>query len=377
MNVLAPGANAPLASAQCQWNLVCGRANSFGESLAVALLPVNDKRQPQGQPVLLHNELPWLAWSGDPDKVACAMDLRKLPAGSDRALLVVYVYAAQRPLAEFKSLCLIVDDALEHRLNLDEHGESAIILGEFYRRQDAWKFRALAEGSAYGLAALGRRLGVTIDDAHPTRRTDTPAPRGESATGTAFAVGPQHVLTCAHVIEGMRTLQIASFEGKHSVEVVLADRRNDLALLRVLGAQPLQFVAFRDGVSCELGESVVALGFPMAGFAGGGVQVTQGGISGLFGLRDDASLLQFTAAIQPGSSGSPLFDDTGAVVGMVTSSVPDAQNMNFAVKSALALAFLDACRLSVNRERPRKTLTTTEIVREMQPALWRVEASNS
>ncbi|MDO6806723.1 serine protease, partial [Wenyingzhuangia sp. 1_MG-2023] len=78
---------------------------------------------------------------------------------------------------------------------------------------------------------------------------------------------------------------------------------------------------FRDDVRCHLGETVVALGFPLAGFAGGDVHVTQGGISALFGVHNDASILQFTAPIQPGSSGSPLFDSNGAVVGMVTSSI--------------------------------------------------------
>ncbi|MFH7376093.1 serine protease, partial [Pseudomonas syringae pv. tagetis] len=80
-------------------------------------------------------------------------------------------------------------------------------------------------------------------------------------------------------------------------------------------------------------------GYPLASICGGGLQVTQGGISGLFGLHNDASLFQFTARIQPGSSGSPLFDNGGAVIGMVTSTGPDGQNMNCAVKSALLMSF--------------------------------------
>jgi S1-C subfamily serine protease len=178
------------------------------------------------------------------------------------------------------------------------------------------------------------------------------------------------------VIEGLNHLSIASFEGRFQAEAVVVDRTNDLALLRVSGAPPLSPVTFRDGIGCELGESVVTLGFPLAGLAGGGVQVSQGVVSGLFGLRDDASLMQFTAPIQPGSSGSPVFDPYGLVGGLVTSSMADAQNMNFAVKAALVLAFLEAARVPAQRGRSERALSTPELVRAAQSGLWRIDASH-
>ncbi|MNN76413.1 putative serine protease HhoB precursor [compost metagenome] len=112
----------------------------------------------------------------------------------------------------------------------------------------------------------------------------------------------------------------------------------------------------------------------MSGFAGGGAHVTQGGVSALFGLRNDARLLQFTAAIQPGSSGSPLFDSRGSVVGMVTSTVPDAQNMNFAVKSHLLGAFLEACHIPISLNESNTAQTPADITRVVQPSLWKIEA---
>ena len=99
-------------------------------------------------------------------------------------------------------------------------------------------------------------------------------------------------------------------------------------------------------------------------------------VSGLFGLRDDASLMQFTAPIQPGSSGSPVFDPQGLVSGLVTSSMADAQNMNFAVKSALLLAFLEAARVPAQRGRSERSLSTPELVRAAQAGLWRIDASH-
>ncbi|MFO6370735.1 trypsin-like peptidase domain-containing protein, partial [Pseudomonas aeruginosa] len=93
-------------------------------------------------------------------------------------------------------------------------------------------------GSVYGLAALGRRIGLKIDDAHPHRRSSSSEQSrpASGATGTGFAVTSTHILTCAHVIEDMKEIHIASFEGRHRAEAVVVDQRNDLALLRVQGA---------------------------------------------------------------------------------------------------------------------------------------------
>ncbi|KOY03741.1 trypsin-like peptidase domain-containing protein [Pseudomonas nunensis] len=378
MKALTPGANAAISGVKCAWTLNCSHSSAFGEYAAVALLPVTEKRLPTGDPALFQITQQWMEWSGTPSSIGCSLDLSRLPGGSERLLLVVYTFSAAGPVSELKDLRLQVDNQVELFLDLSSNGESAIVIGEFYSRNDQWKFRALAEGSAYGLAAMGRRMGITIDDAHPTRRPysgGSPSSR-TSATGTGFAVSPGQVMTCAHVIEGMQELHISSFAGRYRAEVVVVDERNDMALLRIQDCPPLSPVVFKDGAGCALGESVIALGFPMAGLAGGGVHVTQGGVSGLFGLHNDSSLLQFTAAIQPGSSGSPLFDSSGAVIGMVTSSLPDAQNMNFAVKAGLLLGFLDACHVSPPKSPTGRIFSTAEMAREAQSSLWRIEARN-
>lgn len=378
MKALTPGANAAISGVKCAWTLECSHSTAFGEYAAVALLPVTEKRLPTGDPALFQVTQQWMEWSGTASSIGCSLDLSRLPGGSERLLLVVYTFSAAGPVSELKDLRLQVDNQVELSLDLKANGESAIVIGEFYSRNDQWKFRALAEGSAYGLAAMGRRMGITIDDAHPTRRPysgDLPRNRG-SSTGTGFAVSPGHVMTCAHVIDEMQELHISSFAGRYRAEVVVVDQRNDMALLRIQECPPLSPVVFKDGAGCALGESVIALGFPMAGLAGGGVHVTQGGVSGLFGLHNDSSLLQFTAAIQPGSSGSPLFDSSGAVIGMVTSSLPDAQNMNFAVKAGLLLAFLDACHVAPPKSPTGRIFSTAEMAREAQSSLWRIEARN-
>lgn len=377
--MLTPGANTALSGHTTTWTLEASLTTAFGSIAAVALVPVDEKRNAKGEAALFHAEqAQWMNWSGDPARVGGTVKLDHLPAGSDRILLVIYRYSNLGPIDLLKSLRLTVDSHITYELDVSRHGESALILGEFYCRAGQWKFRALAEGSAYGLAAFGRRIGLAIDEAHPDRpgaevdRTRPDGPR-TGATGTAFAVSPNAVITCAHVIEGMSQVEINAFTGRYRAEPIMVDVRNDIALLRVEGS-PLVPVQFAAATVCSLGDPVTAVGFPMSGFAGGGAHVTQGGVSALFGLRNDSSLMQFTAAIQPGSSGSPLFDAHGRVVGMVTSTVPDAQSMNFAVKAGLLVAFLEACHVPVARTQTNASLTAADIARGAQSSLWKVEA---
>jgi hypothetical protein len=56
--------------------------------------------------------------------------------------------------------------------------------------------------------------------------------------------------------------------------------------------------------------------------------------------------------------------------------MPDAQNMNFAVKASLLMSFLDACRIEPSKAFSAKTFTTAELARTGQASMWRVEARN-
>jgi serine protease Do len=146
------------------------------------------------------------------------------------------------------------------------------------------------------------------------------------------------------------------------------DERNDLALLAT-DLHPTQTANWR--LQVRQGEDIVVYGFPLTGALASGGNVTTGNVTALAGLADDSRFLQISAPVQPGNSGGPLFDRSGTVVGImvsklnalnvasVTGDIP--QNVNFAIKAAVATAFLDAQRVTHAESAGAGVLSTPDI----------------
>jgi S1-C subfamily serine protease len=126
------------------------------------------------------------------------------------------------------------------------------------------------------------------------------------------------------------------------------DRDRDLAVLAVPG-DPGPPLTFRSN-AVRRGEKVITYGFPLAGLVTTGPTLTDGLVSALAGLGDNAQQIQISAPVQPGNSGGPLLDLQGHVAGVVVSKLNAQrvaqrigdipQNVNFAVKGTEAIEFL-------------------------------------
>ena len=91
------------------------------------------------------------------------------------------------------------------------------------------------------------------------------------------------------------------------------------------------------------------------------------------GLGDDASQFQMDAAVQPGSSGGPIYDGNGNIVGVVIAqlnklkfakligSMPE--NVNFGIKASTVRQFLETSGLPTNWSRRSKPMTTKEVAK--------------
>lgn len=131
------------------------------------------------------------------------------------------------------------------------------------------------------------------------------------------------ILTNLHVVDGGGRLGVIFADGTESeATVVGVQPENDLAVIRAKTLpDDLMPATLRSTGDLALGDQVVAVGYPF----GIGPSVTSGVVSGLQrvhrsrdGKRDLPNLIQFDAAVNPGSSGGPLVTADGEVVGIVT-----------------------------------------------------------
>lgn len=127
------------------------------------------------------------------------------------------------------------------------------------------------------------------------------------------------------------------------------DKTNDLALPRTTVSSS-RVASFRTGV--HLGEGAAVFGFPCASVLSTSGNFTLENVTALTGLGDDSRHLQLSAPVQAGNSGGTLLDENGNMVGVAVSKLNALkvmvaikekipQNVNFAIKTSVASAFLE------------------------------------
>lgn len=163
----------------------------------------------------------------------------------------------------------------------------------------------------------------------------------KDAVGTGFFVGDGSlVMTNFHVISGFEK---ATVNGYGSGWVILADPYADVAIIKV--SKKSNVVVRFAATKPSPGEKIYAIGNPL------GIldrSISEGIVSG-FRSEDGGNVMQFTAAISEGSSGSPLFNSKGQVVGMAKSSVEEGQSLNFAVPGIYLSKFVGVAKEEIAR----------------------------
>ena len=150
-------------------------------------------------------------------------------------------------------------------------------------------------------------------------------------SGSGFFVRPGEVVTNMHVIKGAHRVEIHTLEGKgrtYPVAGALAiDDEADLALLKVdLPAERSHPLPTTSTLPDE-GEQIFVIGNPLR-LEG---SVSDGIVSAIREVPDLGRIIQVTAPVSHGNSGSPLFNMRGEVIGIVTVKVTNGQNINLAL----------------------------------------------
>jgi S1-C subfamily serine protease len=146
-----------------------------------------------------------------------------------------------------------------------------------------------------------------------------------NSTGSGFFVGSSGlVLTCAHCASPLDATQViyhpqGKTDQKITVDatILFRDRKTDLALLKIDGKSALHAVVLADPVDVKSGEDVTIIANPGLGKEVLDNTVTTGIISNIDRTIADNHYIQSSAAVNPGSSGGPMFDRNGEVIGVV------------------------------------------------------------
>lgn len=204
---------------------------------------------------------------------------------------------------------------------------------------EVWNGQAAAAGAGERLVspgepAAGRRLEevvAAVTGAVVTIRT----PEG---LGSGFAVRPDLVATSAHVVGDHGGVDVVDRGGgRWRGTVTTRSPEADLALVRLEARAPaLPPLPLRESAGLAAGEEVVAVGSPL----GFDHTVTRGIVSSLRRIGP-VTLVQTDAALNPGSSGGPLVDVSGRVVGVVWAGRRDAALIGLAVAADHVLALLE------------------------------------
>jgi tetratricopeptide (TPR) repeat protein len=154
-------------------------------------------------------------------------------------------------------------------------------------------------------------------------------------TGSGFFLRPGQVVTNLHVIRGAVRAEIKTLDGKGKIFPVngtlAVDEEGDLALLSV--DMPLASATRSTELAKDLpdeGESIFVIGNPLK-LEG---SVSDGIVSAVREVPNSYRIIQITAPISHGNSGSPVFNLKGQVLGVVTVKVTNGQNINLAIAAA-------------------------------------------
>ncbi|KAB1067252.1 PDZ domain-containing protein [Tamlana haliotis] len=165
-------------------------------------------------------------------------------------------------------------------------------------------------------------------------------PRTQVGTGSGVIINADgYIITNNHVIKNAQELSVTMNNNKtYTAELVGADSKNDIALLKIDAEEVLPFVTFADSDNVKIGDWVLAVGNPFnltSTVTAGIVSAKSRDLSG----ASTQSFIQTDAAVNPGNSGGALVNTNGELVGIntaISSQTGSYIGYSFAVPSNIA-----------------------------------------
>ena len=153
--------------------------------------------------------------------------------------------------------------------------------------------------------------------------------RTDKALGSGFLIKSDGtIVTNAHVIAGSSAIEVKLSTGEiyRRTYVLASDEAEDIALLRIEAAD-VPALKLGSSSDVKVGDDVMLVGAPL----GLEETISTGIVSAIRVSESGNRVIQTTAAASPGSSGGPLLNNKGEVIGIISASIVKGQNLNFAI----------------------------------------------
>ena len=204
-------------------------------------------------------------------------------------------------------------------------------------------------------------------------------------SGSGFFVTDQgHIVSNAHVIGVCKKVKAYEEGVEVFLNILATDMVNDIGLVKGKFKNKKYLNIKTDGA--ELGEDIIAFGYPLSQTLSDSVKLTKGIVSSLTGLGNNTSQIQIDAAIQPGNSGGPVLNMNAQVVGIASAGLSKLymlkkaeyipENVNFAVAAPTIATFLKANKINVITG-PSEIYSTKELAKIGEPATVQIICMNT
>lgn len=198
-------------------------------------------------------------------------------------------------------------------------------------------------------------------------------------SGTGFVIDSRgYLVTNYHVTSEAKALYVCLQKNgewnTYYAKVIINDPKNDLSIIKIDDPSFSEFSNLPYALSFEaedIASDIFTLGYPQVLVMGTDVKYTTGVINALTGVQGDPTHYQISAHIDHGSSGGPLFNSDGFIIGITDSGLDKATygDVNYAIKSTYLKALVDVLPIKLNlpNEKSISQKKRTEQVKDLFP----------
>ncbi|MBR4454174.1 MAG: WG repeat-containing protein [Bacteroidales bacterium] len=204
-------------------------------------------------------------------------------------------------------------------------------------------------------------------------------------TGTGFAIADGYIATNYHVTSGAKTIHVKGINGnmKESYKgyVVASDKEHDISIIKIVDKKFEDFGSIPYNINqspIDVGDDIFVLGYPMTETMGEEIKLTKGIISAKSGYKGSDDMYQISAAVQPGNSGSPLFNSDGTIIGIINATHGNAENANYAIKISYLNSLVHSSNLGIeiNKNNKIHARRLSKKVKKIKNYVYLIECSS-